>query len=105
MASSSESLSESYSYRLRSQAAKRQTFVPPVPLGSHFKMAPLTPGQITKRKTSNENPLSEVKMTNEEDLKSTAIKPGTLLTSTENSKIRTAHKTIGETPQTVLSIV
>lgn len=44
-------------------------------------------------------------MTNEEDLKSTAIKPGTLLTSTENSKIRTAHKTIGETPQTVLSIV
>lgn len=34
-----------------------------------------------------------------------AIKPGTLLSSTENSKIVTACKTVGETPQTALSIV
>jgi len=36
-------------------------------------------------------------MTNEEDLQSRAIISGTLLTSTENSKIGTAHKTTGET--------
>lgn len=36
-------------------------------------------------------------MTNEEDLQSRAIKSGTLLTSTENSKIGTACKTTGET--------
>lgn len=44
-------------------------------------------------------------MTKEEDLKSRAIKAGTLLTSTENSKIGTAWKTIGETLQTALSFL
>lgn len=78
-ASSSESWSESYSCRLQLLAAKTQTFVSPILLGSHFKMALSHPVKITKRKKSNEDPLCEVKMTNEEDLKGRAIKPGTLL--------------------------
>lgn len=101
--SSSESWSESYPSGSGCQEAD---ICSSNPFGNPFQGGTFShPVKITKRNKSNESPLCEVKMTTEEDLKGRTIKPGTLLTSTENSEIGTTRKTTGQILQTALSIV